>query len=149
MADNRQQIYAKVTEINQEGVAVNAAASLFHPEDARAHVDAIRTKADELDALLDELTFVPGGQLQIAPFPSPMTAVQGQPFSYQFVATGGAPPYTFTWSGITPAGMTLSTDGLMSGTMEQFPGSYTIFVRVIDSQVSIYSVALWLVVTAP
>lgn len=148
--DNREAIRIKTYEAQSEAIAVNAQASLFDVPGARAHVAQLRVKADELDALLDELSFDEGsGELVIKPFPVPMVIQYGSPVAYQFEAVGGQAPYRWGWTGITPFGVTLSPDGLMSGTMLQFPGRYVVFIQVVDSgdPLHTYSAALDLQVT--
>lgn len=49
--------------------------------------------------------------------------VGGVAYSYQYVASGGVPPYTFTLaptSAALPSGITLSPAGLLSGTTPPF-----------------------------
>lgn len=58
---------------------------------------------------------------------------KGEPFSQQFQAANGRPPYTWTlFSGSLPAGISLNASGLMSGTPSVF-GNFTFGVRVTDS----------------
>ena len=46
------------------------------------------------------------------------TLYLGVPYHCQFTATGGMPPYRWTVvKGTLPPGLTLSTDGLLSGTV--------------------------------
>ncbi len=40
----------------------------------------------------------------------------GSAYSFQFQATGGRPPYVFSYEGSLPDGLTLSSSGLLSGT---------------------------------
>ncbi len=47
-------------------------------------------------------------------------------------ATGGKTPYTWSWSGNTPHGLNLSTDGIISGTPTT-SGTYSFTVQVKDS----------------
>lgn len=54
------------------------------------------------------------GVLQISN--SPTTANVGSPYSFQFNVTGGTAPYTFVLEGALPAGLTMSSSGLISGT---------------------------------
>jgi SdrD B-like domain len=58
-----------------------------------------------------------------------------EPYSVQIVATGGVPPYQFVWlaglSGSLPAGLSMSSTGLVSGTPTT-TGSYAIKIKVID-----------------
>ena len=66
------------------------------------------------------------------PTPLPL-ATANSSYSQQFAATGGLPP--FTWSlvgGALPAGLTLSSAGLLSGT-PTVSGSFTFTVRATDS----------------
>lgn len=48
---------------------------------------------------------------------TPTTASVGSPYNFQFTASGGTAPYTFFLaSGALPAGLTLASDGTISGT---------------------------------
>ncbi|MCZ6601921.1 MAG: Ig domain-containing protein, partial [Planctomycetota bacterium] len=59
-------------------------------------------------------------------------AFEGTPYSFNFVATGGLLPYIWTFqNGTLPAGITLDTSGLLSGTPTG-SGTYTFTVRVTD-----------------
>jgi hypothetical protein len=63
--------------------------------------------------------------------PLPPEGVIGQPYSFQFQAAGGAPPYAWTiWSGGPPDGLVLSGDGTLSGTPTHL--NETISVLVTD-----------------
>jgi len=62
---------------------------------------------------------------------APPAAVQGQAYSFQFTATGGQTPYSWSATGL-PAGLTLSTGGLLSGTPTA-NGSFSVTVTVTDS----------------
>ncbi len=59
------------------------------------------------------------------------TATVGTPFSQTFTQTGAAGGATFTTSSTLPAGLTLSTTGVLSGTPTQF-GTFPIVVTVTD-----------------
>jgi len=55
-----------------------------------------------------------------------------EPYSYQFVAVGGTPPYTWSkMSGQIPLGLTLGLDGVLSGTPEE-EDSYLFWLVVKD-----------------
>ncbi len=61
-------------------------------------------------------------------------AVQGLAYSAQLVATGGTPPYVFNLnSGSFPAGLTINTAGLISGTPTTVSGPFSPVVKVTDS----------------
>ncbi len=70
---------------------------------------------------------------------TPATLPNAQQYaSYSAVlmdGTGGSSPYTFAiQSGALPAGMSLSTSGLLSGTPTATPGDYTVVVKGTDSE---------------
>lgn len=62
---------------------------------------------------------------------SEITVTNGLPFSYALTAQGGVPPYTWSASGL-PTGLTLSADGVISGTPTAPKGSYKVVVTVND-----------------
>ena len=55
--------------------------------------------------------------------------VSGRPYSLQLAATGGGPQMWSIWAGRLPAGITLSTNGLLSGTPTAV-GNFTFIVQV-------------------
>jgi large repetitive protein len=63
--------------------------------------------------------------------PNPPNGVEGKAYSFQFQASGGTPPYTWTGSSIPP-GLTLSSGGLLSGTPTS-SGQFTFNVTVTDA----------------
>ncbi len=66
--------------------------------------------------------------------PTSATAIQGVLFSQTIFASGGVGPRTFAVeSGLLPAGISLSSSGLLSGTTSSAPGSYPLMLRVTDS----------------
>lgn len=78
------------------------------------------------------ITINSGSTLQITTTSVPNGTV-GIPYSFQFAATGGTAPYT--WSviaGSLPPGLNLSTTGLLVGTPSQ-AGNYSYTVQVQDS----------------
>ncbi len=69
---------------------------------------------------------------------SPLTlpsATTGVPYFFQFTASGGTPPLTWSpLSGILPPGLSLSPSGLLSGSGAPLaPGTYKLNIRVADS----------------
>ncbi|QXL85749.1 Ig domain-containing protein [Comamonas sp. NLF-1-9] len=62
-------------------------------------------------------------------------APYGVPYAYAFSASGGLAPYTWSVSGSLPAGMAMSSDGVLSGTPSGgMGGQFNFVVRVTDSQ---------------
>jgi hypothetical protein len=62
------------------------------------------------------------------------TTISAQPnvaFSYTLSATGGVSPYTWTALGTMPAGLTLGSNGVISGTPTTI-GTYSVAVQVTD-----------------
>lgn len=62
----------------------------------------------------------------------PVEVQVSTPFSSQVVAFGGTPPYTFAASGALPAGTSLSTAGVLSGTVSS-QGTYPFSVSLNDA----------------
>jgi hypothetical protein len=59
-----------------------------------------------------------------------------QPYSYTFVATGGLPPFTWSETGPLPPGLTLSSQGSLSGALTGTPtvaGTFPIKVTATDT----------------
>jgi hypothetical protein len=61
-----------------------------------------------------------------------LTGYVGTPFTGQMSATGGDAPYTWTWTGATPPGLTLATSGAVTGTPTA-AGPYAPVVTVKDA----------------
>lgn len=58
----------------------------------------------------------------------------GVPFSYVLEATGGQPPYTWSALSSLPAGLSLSSEGVISGTPNmKTPGTVNFAIRVADA----------------
>jgi len=65
--------------------------------------------------------------------PQSTNGAVGTAFSYDLVASGGTAPYNWsTWSGTLPYGLTLSADGIVSGTPTD-SGSFTATFAMTDS----------------
>ena len=81
-------------------------------------------------------------------FAAPPTAVVNTAYSYTLTATGGTTPYTWSVNtGTLPAGLTLSSAGVLSGTPTA-TGSSTFSVNVIDANNGVATTSITLVVTA-
>ena len=62
------------------------------------------------------------------------TAIQSTPFSQTLAATGGVAPYSYLLeTGSFPAGITISSAGVVSGTTTAAAGNYPVTLRVTDS----------------
>jgi hypothetical protein len=62
-------------------------------------------------------------------------ATEGKSYSQTLMATGGVTPYTWSvLSGSLPAGITLASDGVLSGT-PSVTGSFNFTAQVVDSSV--------------
>lgn len=60
-------------------------------------------------------------------------AIEFSPYSQQLVAIGGTAPYTWSISaGSLPAGLTMSSAGLISG-VSSVSGSFSFTAQVVDS----------------
>jgi uncharacterized protein YhjY with autotransporter beta-barrel domain len=61
------------------------------------------------------------------------TAIQGAPFSQTLSTTGGVTPHTYQLeTGTFPAGISISSAGVVSGTTAAAPGNYPVTLRVTD-----------------
>ncbi len=62
------------------------------------------------------------------------TAIQSVAFSQTLSVTGGVAPYTFQLeTGSFPAGISISSGGVISGTTAAAPGNYPVTIRVTDA----------------
>ena len=62
------------------------------------------------------------------------TAIQGAPFSQTLSTTGGVAPHDYQLeTGAFPAGISISSAGVVSGTTTAAPGSYPVTLRVTDA----------------
>ncbi len=74
-----------------------------------------------------------GAGVVLLPAASLANASAGTAYSHTFIASGGTPGYTYAMqSGALPAGLALSTTGVLSGTPTQ-AGSFNFTVRATDS----------------
>jgi large repetitive protein len=90
----------------------------------------------------------------VSPASNPLTintnaGVVGEPYSQSLAVSGGTPPYTWSvTTGSLPAGLALSTGGVISGTPAA-GGSSTFTVQVADSTSASATRDLTIVITAP
>jgi protocatechuate 3,4-dioxygenase beta subunit len=83
--------------------------------------------------------------------PTTLTSVtQGSVVNQQFTASGGASPYTYTRaSGTLPAGLSISSGGLLSGTITGAPGAYSFVIRATDANGCLMDNAITWNITCP
>jgi len=95
----------------------------------------------------ETITINPSGTLSLtATLP---VAIVGVPYTYTLQATGGTPPYTYSLTaGSLPPGITLQSDGVISGTPTQ-PGATSFTATVTDNVSATASVPLVLLVQYP
>ena len=77
-------------------------------------------------------------QLSLTNYPTLPSATQGYPYQANLTATGGTPPYSFRLlSGRMPAGITLGSNGALTGTIgsKDALGNYTFSAQVKDSSI--------------
>lgn len=66
---------------------------------------------------------------------NPPVMKRGKPYQHQFAAANGTPPYTWSvHSGSFPAGITMDSQGLVSGTSNDVAGQYAVEIMVQDSE---------------
>jgi large repetitive protein len=76
---------------------------------------------------------VAAGAVTISLSPATLpAAAAGVADSQRITASGGTPPYTFSWAGTLPPGLSLSANGAISGTPTT-AGSYQFTITAIDS----------------
>ncbi|MES2672321.1 MAG: putative Ig domain-containing protein [Pseudomonadota bacterium] len=70
----------------------------------------------------------------LALVPASVTAIQGAPFSQALSTAGGVAPHTYLLeTGTFPAGISVSSAGIVSGTTAAAPGNYPVTLRVTDA----------------
>jgi Putative Ig domain len=86
-----------------------------------------------LAALGQHPTFAQTAPLQVSTVSLPNGMVS-EAYSWQLVASGGSPPYTWGWNGSLPPGFAFDAiTGLLSGT-PRTAGTYSLALRVVDSK---------------
>jgi hypothetical protein len=104
------------------------------PTKLAALAASLKTNTDSLAAAIVADQPPGGGSSLTITTTSPLPAgTNGTPYSGAFTATGGTAPYTFAVTGGSlPPGLTLATDGTLSGT-PSLAGNYNFSVTVTDS----------------
>lgn len=130
----------------RSGVALFSLASGRQEGNILLEMTADRFDNDVSNGIQDavkQFLFVPVIREYAGPLPDPLQfvdytppeAVNGLPYSYAFQAEGGVGPYTWTALGELPTGLTLSPNGLLSGTPRVGnPGVVQLAVQVTDAR---------------
>src|SRR4051812_7736551 len=127
----------------------------YSPQAVTSETGVIGFAFNQLPSKVVDLTGtgVTATKLSIANVPTLPFATQGAAYQAQVIAVSGTSPFTFTLkTGSTlPTGLTLSTSGLISGTVASTVsvGKYTFTVSVSDSKAHNGSRAMTLNVSAP
>ncbi len=113
--------------LDPAGVISGTSASASNVNFTAQARDAAGNTATQLFTWLTKIGVAIGNPSQ-QPLPQ---AIAGAPYSHQFAASGGSPPYS--WSLVSaPAGTSISSTGLFSGT-PAVPGTYSFFVQANDT----------------
>lgn len=111
----------------------------FTPTAAIPFANAISLAYDVVPAQTISVTGTgtPPGSLAMSSFPTLPTGAKGFAYLANLAATAGTPPYNFSLlSGRLPTGITLSSSGTLSGSMNvTTTGNYNFTVQVTDSSV--------------
>lgn len=113
----------------------------FTPSGTGAFIDTVKIHYDTIaDEGIDLTgTGTAASALSITTFPTLPAATQNAAYSATLTPAGGAPPYTWKLQlgAVLPTGLTLSTSGLISGTVAAnvTAGNHTFGVQVKDSSV--------------
>jgi sugar lactone lactonase YvrE len=94
--------------------------------------DGVDTIQQNFNLLVSAVQITTGGMLP--------NGTQGAAYSQTVAASGGVSPYTFhIQNGQLPSGLSLSSSGAITGTINAGPGTYNFGVRVMDSGSNSYS----------
>lgn len=86
-----------------------------------------------LGTVLAALLAAPAAAYKVAKTPAPPEGVVGTPYSFTFVTEGGTAPHTLArQSGSLPPGLSLASDGKLSGTPTT-AGSFSFYVEAVDA----------------
>lgn len=78
------------------------------------------------------ITVAPANPLTVDVSGVPLTATVGEPYSGVIKASGGTPPYTFILNSPLPDGLTLNSDGTITGTPTK-DGAFSVSGSVTDA----------------
>jgi hypothetical protein len=110
---------------------ISGAAQTVGTFPARVSVSDSSSPGNTADAVVI-ITITPSTQQSLSITNTSLSAIANTPLSYALSATGGVQPLTWTALGPLPAGLALSSDGIITGTPTA-AGSYTVSVKVTDS----------------
>ncbi len=131
-----------INNINREVPANVQIRYTFDPKS-----DTLQSETPKLQDVTASLTITETETLSITNDSLSLGSI-GTAYSQTLQATGGTPPYTFSLEGYLPPGLTLSEDGIISGTPTQ-DGTYTFTITVTDSRnpAQTYSKTFTIVIT--
>ncbi len=144
--------WALVQNVLPQGLSLSSSSGLISGTPVSAGVFPFTIRLTDADARSINGAFsisVGAAPLRVADA-APAQAIRGAEFSLQLVATGGAPPYSWSIaSGALPAGLTLNAaSGLVSGT-PLVSGSFLTSVVVRDQSAQQATTSLQLTVNEP
>jgi large repetitive protein len=125
--------YALVAGTLPPGITLSGATLSGTPTQRGAYTFSVRA-TDNTGATVDKSYSgtVQNPSLTLAP--GSATAIQGVPFTQTLTTTGGVPSYTYALeTGSLPAGISLSSTGVISGSSTAAVGNYPVSIRVTDS----------------
>ncbi|MDT4921083.1 MAG: hypothetical protein QOI15_1985 [Pseudonocardiales bacterium] len=121
-----------VTFVDNGNGTATLAGSAATGSDGTYNITITASNGVNPDAVLHlVLTVVPPVAITTTSLPN---AAIGTAYGAQIIATGGQPAYTFTKiGGALPAGLSLASDGSVTGTATGPTGTYSFTVKVVDS----------------
>jgi large repetitive protein len=127
--------YAIVAGAVPAGVSLNTASGVISGTPTQAGAYNFTVRATDNGGFSGNQVYsgTVGGAVVVLPAAGLANASAGTAYSHSFSASGGTPGYTYVLqSGPLPAGMVLSSGGVLSGTPTQ-AGNFTFTVRATDS----------------
>jgi uncharacterized repeat protein (TIGR01451 family) len=130
------------------GITLNASGVLTGTPTATGTFSFTAKVTDALGQTATEATTLTIGTGVTTNFSAPPAGQVGVPYSVTLTATGGTTPYTWAVnSGTLPAGLTLSSAGVLSGTPTT-AGSSTFTVSVVDANNGVSTQSITLVINS-
>ena len=128
--------YAVIAGALPAGLSLSSAGSLTGTPTAGG-VFSITVRATDADSLTGSQTYsltINPPTISVLPSSATLPAASvASPYTQSFTAGGGTSPYTYISTGTLPAGFTLSSVGVLSGTASSAGGPYTFTIAATDS----------------